>query len=301
MPIKMAQGFIRDGHEFSVPIGTITSLQEHETFIEGIAALWGKEFPSEVTLLSDMNHTGEKPQLSWEILYTDSEIDDETGIETFQDVALSAATVVGMPAYEGRTPIVSMAAKEAYKITQEEINEMDEKLQELEALVESMTNEKAELQGNFDALTEELEALKTETVELRTFKEEIEAAEARAEKLEALRDLFSNSGIEIPEDFLADEENASKLLSMDLDQLTFLVQDLAIFGPKADEASEEEESEEEASEEEGEVKEEEEASKKHLGSKQNIPNIKSEDVDDEDWTPSRIAKKLKEDLEDKSK
>jgi len=288
MPIKMAQGFIREGHEFSVPIGAITSLNIKEALVEGIAALWGKEFPSEVDLLKDMHTTGEKPQLSWEILYVNSDIDDETGVETFQDVALSAATIVGMPAYEGRTPIVSMAAKEAYRIKQEAIDEMEEKIKELEDLVKTMESEKAELQISFDALKEELEALKIEHAELTTFKEEVEAAEARVERVKALTELFSNTGVPLPEDFFEDEEKAEKLLSMDLDQLTFVVQDLALFSK--DETIEEIE---EASEEDD--PETEEAGKKHLGSKNKIPNVSSEDVDDEDWTPSRIAKKLKED------
>jgi len=285
MPIKMAQGFIRAGHEFSVPIGTITSLRKDETFVEGIAALWSKEFPNEVQLLRDMNDTGKRPQLSWEILYSDSIIDDETEIETFQDVALSAVTVVDMPAYEGRTPIVSMAAKEAYRIKQEEYTEMEKTVESLEKLVSTLTSEKATLQEEFDTLSGEFKILKAANEELVSFKDGIEAANARIERIAAIIELFSNSGVTLSEEDFGEKGKAEKLLSMELDQLEFLLQDLALF------SSENTEENEEGTEEAG---------TKHLGSKSlgNL-NLGSEDEDDEDWTISRIADKLKKDRKDR--
>jgi len=281
MPIKMAQGFIREGHEFSVPIGTITGLRDADTFVEGIAALWGKEFPTEVQLLRDMHDTDERPQLSWEILYSDSSIDKDTEIEDFEDVALSAVTVVGMPAYEGRTPIVSMAALEAYRITQEEQEDMEKTLEDLTKLVEDLKGEKATLQEEFDTLSDEMKVLKVEHGELVSFKEKVEAASARSERIVALIELFSNSGVAISEEDFGEKGKAEKLLSMELDQLEFLLQDLALFS-----------SEEAGGEKDGEG----EAGAKHLGSKslENL-NLTNEDDDDEEWTISRIAKKLKED------
>jgi prefoldin subunit 5 len=286
MPIKMSQGYIRDGHEYAVPIGSITSLIERDRFVEGIAGLWAKEYPGEIGLLRDMAATDQKPQLSWEILYGDSTMTDD-GVESFAETSLAAATVVGMPAYEGRTPITIMASKDSdadYKIKTEEFDKMEEKLKELqdrvdelkadnETLADSVTSLKEAnetLQGEFDSLSAEKE-------ELAEFKAEIEATKEREEKLEALVKLFSESGVEFPEDYLEDEDRREKLLAMDFSQLEFLMQDLSIFA--ADEGDEDEEDNEE------------EAGKKHIGSKITL-NPKGKRV--KNMTPSEIAKAMRD-------
>ncbi len=288
MPIKMSQGYIRDGHEYAVPIGSITSLIERDSFVEGIAGLWAKEYPGEIDLLRDMAATDEKPQLSWEILYGDSSMDDG-GVESFADTSLAAATVVGVPAYEGRTPITLMASKDSnadYKIKMEEFDKMEEKLKVLQDRVDELkeTNETLEssvttlqeanetLQGEFDSITAEKE-------ELAEFKAEIEATTERAEKLEAIVKLFSESGVDFPEDYLEDEDRREKLLAMDFSQLEFLMQDLSIFASSEEDDEDEEDSEEEAS-------------KKHLGSKITL-NPKSKGRA-KDLTPSEIAKAMRD-------
>jgi len=289
MPIKMSQGYIREGHEYAVPIGSITSLVERDHFVEGIAGLWGKEYPGEVKLLQELSADDEeKPQLSWEILYTDSEI-EESGVEAFLGTALAAATVVGMPAYEGRTPITLMASKESnsdYKIKTEEYNKMEEELKKLQSRISELEDANKTLEGSLASLKEEHETLKTENEALSTekdelaeFKAEIEAAEEKEEKLERVKSLFSESGVELPDEFLEDEEKREKLLAMDLSQLEFLMHDLAIFA--SDDEEEEDGGEEKASKR-----------KKHLGSK-NTLNPKGDRV--KEMTPSEIAKAMRED------
>lgn len=287
MPIKMSQGYIREGHEYAVPIGSITSLIERDRFVEGIAGLWAKEYPGEIGLLRDMAGTDEKPQLSWEILYGDSSTNDE-GIESFSDTSLAAATVVGMPAYEGRTPITLMASKDSdadYKIKTEEFDKMEETLKALQDRVDELKGEKETLEESVDTLTEanetlqgEFDSLSTEKEELSEFKAEIEATKEREEKLEALVTLFSESGIDLPEDYLEDEDRREKLLAMDLSQLEFLMQDLSIF------ASGEEEENEEGNEEKA-------SKKKHLGSNITL-NPKGERA--KEMTPSEIAKAMRD-------
>jgi len=297
MPIKMSQGYIRDGHEYAVPIGSITSLVERDHFVEGIAALWGKEFPGEVKLLEEKAASDEKPQISWELLYKDSIENKELGTEDFIDTSLAAATVVGMPAYEGRTPIVLMASKKEgdadYKIKTEEFDKMEEKIKELELRIKELEGEKgtlsdslASLKKEHDALKEQFDALSVEKEELANFKAEVEAEKNRVEKLESIKTLFSEAELELPTEYLDDEEKREKLLAMDLSQLEFLMHDLAIF--TLSEASEEEEEEDDK---------EEEASKKkkHLGSKTTL-NPKGDRA--KKMTPSEIAKAMKEDLEE---
>ena len=158
---------------------------------------------------------------------------------------------------------------------------MEKTLEDLTKLVEDLKGEKATLQEEFDTLSDEMKVLKVEHGELVSFKEKVEAASARSERIVALIELFSNSGVAISEEDFGEKGKAEKLLSMELDQLEFLLQDLALF------------SSEEAG---GESKGEGEAGAKHLGSKslENL-NLTNEDDDDEEWTISRIAKKLKED------
>ena len=287
MPIKMSQGYIRDGHEYAVPIGSITSLIERDRFVEGIAGLWAKEYPGEIGLLRDMASTDEKPQLSWEILYGDSTMTDD-GIESFVDTSLAAATVVGVPAYEGRTPITLMASKDSdadYKIKTEEFDKMEEKLKVLQDRVDELKEANETLESSVTSLKEanetlqgEFDSISVEREELAEFKAEIEATKEREEKLEALVKLFSESGVEFPEDYLDDEDRREKLLAMDFSQLEFLMQDLSIFA-----ASEEDDEDEEDNEEE--------ASKKHLGSKITL-NPKGKRA--KEMTPSEIAKAMRD-------
>lgn len=121
MPIKMSLGKISEGHANAVPIGTISHLKKVEDKIYGIAALWKRERPEDVELIKNNYKQGVPLQLSWEILYSDSSVSDN-GVEDLKDTALRAVTLVGMPAYSGRTPILSVASSTKY--TDEYINEL---------------------------------------------------------------------------------------------------------------------------------------------------------------------------------
>ncbi len=295
MPIKMAQGFIREGHEFSVPIGSITNLVERDNFVEGIAGLWQKEFPDEIDVLQERSAGYDKPQLSWEILYQDSNIDD-SGVETFVDVMLEAATFVESPAYEGRTPLMVMASKKEaeandYKIVTEEYNNMEDQLKALENELaksrgenESLTSDLATLQETFDALESEKGELTVSNEELSAFKSEIEAGLEQEAKLQALTELFSNSEVRLPDEYLEDEEKREKLLAMDLNDVEFLLRDLSSFSSN----------EEEEVDEDNKVGS---AARKRLGSKEETPNVQD---DSKEWTPEEIAKAMREDKEKKS-
>lgn len=285
MPIKMSQGYIREGHEYAVPIGSIASLVEREHHVEGIAGLWRKEFPGEVDLLEEMASSDEKPQLSWELMYKGSTV-EEGGIEAFSDVALAAATVVGMPAYEGRTPIVLMASKQQsdadYKIKIEEYDKMEEKLKALQSQVDSLTETNKELEISFSALKEEHETLKgdmekvsAEKDELAEFKSDIDAEKAKAEKLASILKLFEDANLSVPDEYLEDEEKKASLLDMDTNQLEFFLHEISLFA-SAEEDEEEEGGEEEAS--------------KHIGSKNRL-NPKSDKS--KDLSTKGIAEALK--------
>ncbi len=111
MPIKMAEGGISLGHDGTKPLGVITNLKKVANKIEGLAALWSRERPEDVELIVNEFKAGRVPQISWEIPYTDI-ITNEEGIQDLVGICLRAATIVGLPAYAGRTPILAVASRE---------------------------------------------------------------------------------------------------------------------------------------------------------------------------------------------
>ncbi|KKN65297.1 hypothetical protein LCGC14_0482800 [marine sediment metagenome] len=245
MPIKMGEGFIRDGHEFAVPIGTITGLIEQGDQVKGIAALWSKEFPHEVEILRNMSEAEIKPQISWELLYRDSDIDEE-GVTNLRDVALSAATVVNMPAYNGRTSITTMANDNSDASVEEdkqieENNKMEERVEELKSLLEASKNENTTLTEKVSGLEGQLsdsegrvKELETSNEELANYKIGVEEENANSAKLESILELLASAGVSLPEDYLEDSEKLASLLSMDLNQIEFLIQDIGIFASLED-------------------------------------------------------------------
>lgn len=116
MPVKMAIGEIERGHDGSEPLGVITHLKEISTgdgtsAIVALAALWGQERPADVQFIRERFRTGEPVNVSWEILYGDALFNEEIASIDLRDTVLRAATVVGEPAYEGRTQFLAVAAK----------------------------------------------------------------------------------------------------------------------------------------------------------------------------------------------
>lgn len=111
MPLKMAQGSIKPGHESSEPLGVITHLKKSGNKIIGLATLWAKERKSDIALLKELSRQKKPIDISWEILYEDSKLSEEfDGVSDLLNTSLKAATIVGNPAYQGRTQILAMAA-----------------------------------------------------------------------------------------------------------------------------------------------------------------------------------------------
>lgn len=114
MPIKMAEGRIEEGHNLSSPIGVITHLKKEAVDginrIVGLAAMWLSERTSDIEHLKARLDRGEDVNLSWELGATDKILADD-GIWDWVGLHMKATTVVGNPAYQGRTRIIAMAAK----------------------------------------------------------------------------------------------------------------------------------------------------------------------------------------------
>jgi hypothetical protein len=109
MPIKMAQGEIKDGHEKALPLGVITHIKQEGNRLIAMAALWLKERGNDISMLKQLLASNQPVNVSWEILYGDADIEDN--VMSLRDTILKAVTVVKKPAYGGRTPILAVAAK----------------------------------------------------------------------------------------------------------------------------------------------------------------------------------------------
>ena len=224
MPIKMAEGGISDGHDFTFPIGTITHLKKFKDRIVGLAALWYSERPEDVGIIKDKFNKKEPLNLSWELSYSDSNEND--GITDLRGVNLKAATLVGIPAYAGRTQITAVAS---------ENNEGDKTLEELEKIkgqLDESQSEVAELKNKISEMESTASDAQKELDELRSYKSEIEAEKERAERLESIKNKFSEAGIEKEDSYF--EEKKEVLLGLDEAALDFFVQEAVAFAAKDD-------------------------------------------------------------------
>jgi DNA repair exonuclease SbcCD ATPase subunit len=255
MPIKMATGRVNSGHEESVPLGVISHLKEEENKIVGLAALWNSERQEDVELLKKMKEEGKNPQLSWEVYYTDS-TKDELGIEDLHGITVKATTIVGLPAYGGRTPILAMSAKEtteevvsnvevAEEIeanqpsinTEENVEELEKlmaentdlktKLAELEAKTAELETELAGLKSTISEKEASLETQNSELVSLREFKVATEKKEADLQKLASIKQKFNDAGITKDDSYF--NEKKDLLLGMGELELDFMVQEMIAF------------------------------------------------------------------------
>jgi hypothetical protein len=213
-PIKMAYKNIKDGHDESFPLGTITSLQQEGNVIKGLAALWSMERESDVEQIKKRFDEGLPLNLSWEVLYKTAE-EEENGVFALKDTVLTATTLVGMPAYAGRTPILQVASVQNSEELTLELEELKQKNEELQASVLDLTTR--------------LDEVTAKNEELSQFKASIEAVEAEKVKLAAIREKFVQAGIEKSEDYFTG--NKEKLLGMSEDQLDFILQELVSFVP----------------------------------------------------------------------
>lgn len=252
MPVKMALGEISAGHPGTKPLGTITHLKEVQledgaSAIVAIAALWGQERPADVEFIKQRMAEKQPVDVSWEILYQDAKLNTEKKSMDLLGTALRAATIVGNPAYEGRTQFLSISAKKVGEATIEEIttdpanNSEDELMEknELEARVAELEPKLNDVQAKLTAaettlsekdaeiarLTEENTAKETELVELRQYKSSIEDEVAKAEKLDSIKAKFTEAGLEKDDEYFA--ENAERFLKMEEDSLNFFIQEMA--------------------------------------------------------------------------
>lgn len=256
MPVKMALGEIAPGHDDSKPLGVITHLSEIETeegvsAIVALAALWGEERPADVAFIKERFAQKQPVDISWEILYRDEVFNEEFGSIDLLTTALRAATVVGNPAYQGRTPFLAISAKteEAEEtLAPEENTEENTVEKELQEKLDAATARVAELEAQLQEkdtaiaeLTTQKKSLEEEIVPLKEFKEQADAAAAKAEKLASIKKKFEEAGLKKDDEYFTTNEET--LLKMEEAQLDFMVAELKAFASvKAEDESKEENS-----------------------------------------------------------
>ncbi len=222
-PLKMEFGKISPGHKEAIgkPIGTFTHFNEYGDKLIALAALWKNERPDDIALLREMYDAGASPNISWELSY-EAEAQEEDGTTALNGVKFNGAVVVENPAYKGRTPFIAMSSEQTNsEDSMEELELARQKISELEARVSELDTAVA--------------AKDTELVELKKFKNDVEASQAKASKLQSIREKFVEAGIAKDDEFFSTREET--FLSMNDEALNFMVQELAAFSKPATQTS----------------------------------------------------------------
>lgn len=225
MPIKMATGRINDGHERAIPLGVISHLKDEGNKILGLAALWRDEREEDIELLKAMMDTETKPQLSWELHY-DNFTEDENGIKDLHGVVVKALTIVGNPAYKGRTPIIAMASQQNTESSSTEVTIVNE--DEYKAKIKELEDRVTQLLGEIKSKDEAITAQTAELTPLKEFKASVEKEKADTQKFVEIKNKFKEAGIEKDEAYF--ETNKDSLMAMaEAKTLDFVLQELVAF------------------------------------------------------------------------
>lgn len=220
-PIKMTYQKISGGHKEAMGqvIGSVAQLIQEQNRIIALAALWKKERPDDIAMLKEMYEKGVPPNVSWELAYAESKLEEE--IESLFGVSLTGMAIVSNPAYAGRTKFIAMASDEDEEENVEELEQLKQRVSELEA---ELAERDAKLANS-----------ETELTDLRVYKQTVEDAKAAEEKLSNIKTKFQEAGIEKDEKYFVD--NKDTLLALSETALDFMIQELVAFKPAEASAS----------------------------------------------------------------
>lgn len=220
MPFKMAYEKPKDDHSDAFPLGVIAHLKQAGNQVIALAALWKKEREEDIAYIKECIANKIPVNVSWEIMHEDSAI-GEDGVEDLIGTSLRGVTIVGRPAYAGRTPVLQVASTNGENSNSEE-NTLDE-LDTLKEQVKTLETERDTIKNELEALKASLTEKETELTGLREYKAGIEKAEQENAKFLEIKALFETSGISKPDTYF--EENKEKLMAMSKSDLEFMVQE----------------------------------------------------------------------------
>jgi len=220
MPIKAGEleAGIPDGHDGASPLGVITHLKKAGATVIGLGLLWKQERPEVVEYIRNAFREKKSLQLSWELGYTDSTFSDDK-VETLAGVVVRAITFVGLPAYEGRTPVLAVASKD------KEDNTKD--MEELQTKIEELTTLLAEKDASILSKDEQIAGLIAERDTLAEYKAGVEGEKELEARLDAIKGRFQEAKIEKPEEYFAEKKD--NLLALEENELDFLLQEMLSF------------------------------------------------------------------------
>jgi len=197
MPLKIGEGEISKDHDNAKPLGTIAKLTPEEDKILGKAAIWKADKPDEYKMLVEKHSSDEPINISWEILYSKSTIDDD-GVEWLSDPVLVGAAIVSKPAYGDRTPVLSVASTvDDENTAQEEVTTED-----------SSGETESPAEKELAKLKETLATLEEEVATLRKYKKEREEADAKASKLAERVEALKAAGFEFSLEEIQEKQDA---------------------------------------------------------------------------------------------
>lgn len=236
MPLKMEFGTIKGKHEGSQPLGVIARLVKQVDSvlgnkIFGIAGLWLKERPNDIVALREAIAKNEGVDISWELEYINEDL-AEDGILNLRDIGVTAATIVGNPAYQGRTPMFEIAEQNKNSEDDKTLDDKEliqQKYSELETKFQESETKLAEATKLLSEKTAEVEALTAKVAELQEFKDSVDKEKADADKLEAIKAKFTEYGLEKSDDYFAEKKDF--LLGLEDTELTFMLDELKAVKP----------------------------------------------------------------------
>jgi hypothetical protein len=122
MPIKAnysAEEADVQGHAGAVQIGILKEGQQESNKVVAIGALYNDEFPEVVEFFKKETSEGRVVNFSWEIRYKDSKLEND--VVWLAGTTTKAVTAVKSPAYNGRTPLVSISSFDLFNVIDEEL------------------------------------------------------------------------------------------------------------------------------------------------------------------------------------
>lgn len=111
------------GHVDADQIGVIKQGQQEANKIVAVGALYNDESPSVVEFFKKEISEGRAVDFSWEIRYKDSSVEDD--IEWLMETTTKAITAVKSPAYDGRTPLLSISSFDFIKAIDDELRKRE--------------------------------------------------------------------------------------------------------------------------------------------------------------------------------
>lgn len=233
MPLKMAYGEISEGHDETFPLGVMTHLKTEGNSIQALAALWDRERHEDIEVLKKRYNEGKSIDISWELTFTDA--DEEDGGTALKNVSMNAATIVGIPAYQGRTTTLALSAKDKEGDSMETI-ELTEHNRLMDEQKQTFETQIGEIKASLESVQKELNELKPKYDELAEYKQTAEEAEAKKVRLTDIRQKFVDANLNITDEYF--NERAETFAGMNDEQLSFLIQELvAAFKPEEGKAS----------------------------------------------------------------